>query len=152
MKQATLEVTSTAFNKNSSIPATYTCDGENISPSLSIQGIPESAAYMAIILDDPDAPGGTFTHWMLWDMAATSRIEENSQPEGTVGQNDFGKYNYMGPCPPGGEEHRYFFKVYALDSRLDLGADTSKETLEDTLQNKAIAYGELVGTYKRIKS
>ena len=149
MKQATLEITSTAFSNNAPIPGTYTCDGENINPPLSIKGIPDNASHLAIILDDPDAPSGTFTHWMVWDMPPSTSIEENSQPEGTVGQNDFGKHNYMGPCPPGGKEHRYFFKVYALDSELGLSTDTSKQTLESTLHSKAIAYGELVGIYRR---
>lgn len=149
MKQATLQVTSPAFEKNAPIPITYTCDGENMNPPLRIDNIPEDAAYLALIMDDPDAPGGTFTHWMIWDMPPKPGIEENSKPGGLTGQNDFGKQNYMGPCPPSGEEHRYFIKVYALQAKADLDPGSTKEAVEALLNDKAIAYGELIGTYRR---
>ena len=145
----TLHVSSFAFNKNGPIPKQHTCQGEDINPPLRIDDIPEAAQVLAIILDDPDAPGGTFTHWMVWDMPPRPNIEEGSEPEGTTGRNDFGEHNYRGPCPPSGEEHRYFFRVYALDSRVDLDPGSTKEALVNLLNEKTIGYGELMGTYKK---
>lgn len=145
----TLQVSSFAFKYNAPIPRQYTCQGENINPPIRIDNIPENAEYIAIILDDPDAPNGTFTHWMVWDMPPRPNIDENSEPEGVTGRNDFGEHNYMGPCPPSGEEHRYFFKVYALDSKVNLDPESTKEALENLLNEKNIAYGELIGTYKK---
>ncbi|MDX5480899.1 MAG: YbhB/YbcL family Raf kinase inhibitor-like protein [Hymenobacteraceae bacterium] len=149
MKQATLQVTSFAFDQNAPIPVTYTCDGDNINPPLRIENIPDTTACMALIMEDPDAPGGTFTHWMVWDMPPRANIEENSKPDGVTGTNDFDKHGYQGPCPPSGEEHRYFFKVYALDSELNLDENSTKEAVEVLLKDKTIGYGELMGTYRR---
>lgn len=148
-KPETLSVSSFAFVNNAPIPKLYTCDGENINPPLRIDNIPEKAACLALILEDPDAPNGTFTHWMLWDMPPRPNIEENSVPDGVVGPNDFGKHHYMGPCPPSGEEHRYFFKVYALDTKVGLHPASTKQALKVLLEDKTIGYGELMGTYKR---
>ncbi|GAB3529976.1 hypothetical protein GCM10027443_09960 [Pontibacter brevis] len=145
----TLEVSTFAFEKNGPIPAVYTCDGDNINPQLRIDGIPESTETMAIILEDPDAPDGTFTHWVVWDMPPRANIYENATPDGVTGANDFGEHNYMGPCPPSGETHRYFFKVYALDSKVNLDPDSTRQPLEVLLAEKTIAYGELMGTYKK---
>ncbi|PRY11364.1 PBP family phospholipid-binding protein [Pontibacter ummariensis] len=145
----TLEVLSFAFVKNAPIPKPYTCDGDNINPPLRIDNIPEQGESMVIILEDPDAPNGTFTHWMVWDLAPHPNIEENTKPDGVTGPNDFGKNNYMGPCPPAGEKHRYFFKVYVLDSKVNLAPNSTKEALEVLLQEKTIGYGELMGTYQK---
>ncbi len=149
MNQTTLKVTSSAFEHGTTIPASYTCDGKNVNPPLNLEGLPANTEYLAIILDDPDAPNGTFTHWIVWDMPSTASIEENSKPTGITGRNDFGKNNYMGPCPPNGEEHRYFIKIYALTDKLGLTADTTKEVLEKQLNEKSVASGELMGKYKR---
>lgn len=145
-----LKITSIAFEQNAPIPAKYTCEGENTNPPLRVDGIPESAACLALIVDDPDAPNGTFTHWMAWNIPAGPNIEENKEPGGSQGRNDFGKLQYSGPCPPSGEEHRYFFKVYALDSLIDLDpSKAEKEALEVLIEEKKIGYGELVGIYKK---
>ena len=149
MSDKTLKVTSTAFAHNAPIPARYTCDGENVNPPLTIEGIPEDTQSLVLIVDDPDAPSGTFTHWVVWDIPPTAAIEENTSPGGVEGMNNFGRHNYMGPCPPRGEKHRYFFKVFALDNMVGLPASSTEEALEMVLKGKAIAYGELMGLYKR---
>lgn len=146
---ATMKVTSFAFERNAPIPALYTCDDKNINPPLRIDDIPERTECFAILLEDPDAPNGTFTHWMVWDMPPRANIEEDSTPDGVTGRNDFGEHNYMGPCPPSGEDHKYFFKVYALDSKVNLDPDSTKEALHVLLDEKTIGYGELMGTYKK---
>lgn len=150
MSEKKLIISSTAFDHNATIPARYTCDGENINPLLRIDEIPETAESLVIIVDDPDAPNGTFTHWMAWNLPPRPNIYAGTPPEGAEGRNDFGEYNYMGPCPPEGEEHRYFFKVFALDSMVDLDPKEAKrEALEAIMERKIIGYGELIGLYKR---
>lgn len=150
MAEVKLKITCTAFDHNAPIPKRFTCDGENINPPLFIDNIPESAESLAIIVEDPDAPNGTFTHWIAWDMSPGPNIYSNKFSGGPQGKNDFGKKNYMGPCPPQGEEHRYFFKIYALGSKVDLDPEKAdNEAVRILLEEKKIAYGELVGTYKR---
>jgi Raf kinase inhibitor-like YbhB/YbcL family protein len=145
-----LKITSDSFENNGQIPSKYTCEGKNFNPPLRIQNIPESAESLAIIVDDPDAPSGIFTHWMVWNIPPASLIKENSFPEGIEGINDFKAFHYMGPCPPSGT-HRYFFKVYALDSMLDVPKISTKAHLERTMQAHILAYGELIGLYQKIK-
>lgn len=147
--EASLEVTSTAFTTGGMIPSPYTCDGANVNPPLDIKGIPEQAKCLALIVDDPDAPVGTWVHWVVWNIPVTEFIEENTVP-GTEGLNSFKKHSYGGPCPPSGT-HRYFFKVYALDAMLDLPDNTQKAGLEKAMQGHMLASGELMGRYKRIK-
>jgi len=143
-----LSVTSPAFENNQLIPAKYTCDGDDINPPLTIEGIPEGTKTLALIIDDPDAPMGTWDHWIVWNIpATTSKIAENTVP-GTEGMNDFRKRSYGGPCPPYGT-HRYFFKVYALDVKLDLSPTSRKSDLEKAMQGHVLAKGELVGLYRR---
>ncbi len=142
-----LKVTSMAFADNSLIPSQYTCDGEDINPSLHIEGIPEHARSLAIIVDDPDAPAGTWTHWVIWNIPVTHQIKENDVP-GVQGRNDFRKKRYNGPCPPSGQ-HRYFYKVYALDAVLELAESADKHDLEKAMSDHIIAFGELVGLYSR---
>lgn len=150
MAEKDLKISSIAFENNSAIPKKYTCQGEDINPPLRIDEIPESAEYLAIVVDDPDAPGGTFTHWLAWNLPPRRNIEEANFPGGEQGKNDFGDQKYGGPCPPEGEEHRYFFKVYALDSRIELDpAKADKAALEIMLEEKKIGYGELIGLYKK---
>jgi Raf kinase inhibitor-like YbhB/YbcL family protein len=143
-----LTVKSPAFQPNSAIPKKYSCDGEGINPPLTIEGLPKEAKSLALIMDDPDAPGGTFDHWVVWNIApSTIKIGERSVP-GTEGLNGMRKPGYTGPCPPSGT-HRYFFKVYALDTQLSLGAKSTKRDLEKAMQGHILAKGELIGLYHR---
>ena len=151
----TLNLASPAFPRNGSIPIAHTCDGANTSPPLTWSGVPEGAKSLALIVDDPDAPDPkapkrTYVHWVLYDIpATTSELAKDEAPSGArEGRNDGGKRGYAGPCPPIGR-HRYFFKLYALDTMLgDLGALT-KDGLERAMRGHVIANAELVGTYER---
>ena len=134
-----LTVKSPAFENNKLIPSKYTCDGEEVSPPLTVEGIPEKTKSLALIMEDPDAPAGLFIHWLVWNIPPTNEIQENSVP-GTEGLNTNKKNSYHGPCPPGGT-HRYYFKVYALDTHLNIGAFSEKEVLENAMQNHILAYG-----------
>jgi len=129
------------------IPSTYTCEGNDINPPLDIEGIPDKAHSLVLIVDDPDAPGKTWVHWLVWNIPITHHIKENSVP-GEQGWNDFKRIAWGGPCPPSGT-HRYFFKVYALDTLLELSSKTTKKELEQAMGEHILAFGELVGVYKR---
>ena len=142
-----LSVSSSAFENNKLIPAKYTCDGANVNPPLTIEGVPDGAKSLVLIVDDPDAPMGTFDHWVVWNIPPTSKIEENAVP-GTEGVNDYRKRSYGGPCPPSGT-HRYFFKVYALDTKLDLSPNSRRKDVEKAMQGHVLAKGELIGLYRR---
>ncbi len=150
-----LEVKS-VFKEGEYIPKKYTCDGEDISPPLELVNLSSNAKSIAIIMDDPDAPIGTFTHWIIWDIRPINKIPERipkgkeiSEPfKAYQGRNDFGDFGYGGPCPPKGKPHRYFFKVYVLDTVLDL-RDATKEQLLKAIDGHVIQYGELVGLYGR---
>jgi len=141
----------------SEFPKKYTLEGENVSPRMEISGIGDNVKSLVIILEDPDAPGGTFTHWLIWNIEPVEVIPENipkkakiSEPiEAVQGKNDFGRIGYDGPHPPPGEVHRYFFKVYALDTVLDLSPGAGREELEDAMKGHVIGYGEAVATYGR---
>jgi Raf kinase inhibitor-like YbhB/YbcL family protein len=143
-----LIVKSSVFEFNKPIPKKYTCDGNGINPPLTIEGTPKEAKTLVLIIDDPDAPRGTFDHWVVWNIpASTNKIGENTVP-GKEGINGAGQPSYMGPCPPGGT-HRYFFKVYALDMELNLGINSRKKDIEKAMQSHIIAKGELIGLYTR---
>ena len=142
-----LTVKSPAFENNKLIPSKYTCDGEDVNPPLIIEGIPEETRSLVLIIDDPDAPMGTWDHWIVWNISPTNKIEENSVP-GVQGLNDFRKHSYGGPCPPSGT-HRYFFKVYALDTKLDLNQNSRKKEVEKAMKDHILAKGELIGLYSR---
>jgi len=142
-----LTITSPAFENNKLIPPKYTCDGDDVNPTLVIKGIPEETKSLILIVDDPDAPMGTWDHWIVWNIPPTNKIEENSVP-GTEGLNDFRKHSYGGPCPPSGT-HRYFFKVYALDTKLNLDSNSRKRDVEKAMKGHILAQGELVGLYSR---
>jgi Raf kinase inhibitor-like YbhB/YbcL family protein len=142
-----LYVTSPDFRHNDLIPMKFTCDGKDINPALAIEGVPVSAKSLALIVDDPDAPHKTWVHWVVWNIPVTTSIAENTVP-GEQGLNDFGRVEFGGPCPPSGV-HRYFFKVYALDTTLDLPKSTTKEKLEHAMEGHILAYGELIGKYSR---
>jgi Raf kinase inhibitor-like YbhB/YbcL family protein len=139
---------SPVFESNKPIPRKYTCEGNDINPPLTIEGTPKEAKTLVLILDDPDAPSGTFDHWIVWNIpATTSKVGENTIP-GKEGLNSARQTSYMGPCPPSGT-HRYFFKVYALDTELNLGINSKKKDVEKAMQNHIVAKGELIGLYSR---
>ncbi|MFP4423646.1 MAG: YbhB/YbcL family Raf kinase inhibitor-like protein [Candidatus Woesearchaeota archaeon] len=141
-----MEIKSPVFEHKKEIPPKYTCDGEDINPPLTITGIPSEVESLVLIMDDPDAPVGTFTHWLMWNIPPGS-IEENSAP-GTEGTNDFGRIGYGGPCPPSGI-HRYFFWIYGLDCKLDTKKGATRQELEFAMKKHILAIGELRGTYSR---
>jgi len=145
-----LRITSPAFKDNEFIPVKYTCDGEDINPPLLIGNIPPETKSLALINDDPDAPMGTWVHWVVWNISPTTgEIKENSVPEGSrQGINDFGKHDYGGPCPPSGT-HRYFFKLYALDRLLDLTSNAKKGDLEKAMKGHILAQAQIIGLYRR---
>ena len=142
-----MKLTSPEFANNSYIPSRFTCKGENINPALEIHDVPTGTQSLALIMDDPDAPMGTWVHWVVFDIPVISKIDENSIP-GKQGRNNFGRKDYGGPCPPSGT-HRYFFKLYALDKMLRLTEDISKGALEKAMQAHILEKAELVGLYKK---
>jgi Raf kinase inhibitor-like YbhB/YbcL family protein len=142
-----LLVQSTAFGNNGHIPLQYTCEGDNTSPAIEIADIPEETKTLALIMEDPDAPSGVFTHWLVWNMPVTNVISEKSN-EGISGINDFGKTGYGGPCPPSGT-HRYYFKIFALDAELSVSAGENKKALLEGMQGHILATGELMGRYRK---
>ena len=143
-----MEITSPDFKLNETIPSRYTCDGENVNPRLSISGIPENTESLVLIVDDPDAPVGIWVHWTVWNMdPGTTEIAEDSVPAGGVeGVTDFGVPGYDGPCPPSGT-HRYFFKVYALDTTLDLDTSATATDIEEAMQGHILDSAMLIGLY-----
>ena len=144
-----MKLTSPAFENNGKIPSEYTCDGSGTSPELNIADVPKNAKSLVLINDDPDAPVGTWDHWIAFNIpTTTAKIEEGSEPEGLGGKNSWGKTGYGGPCPPSGV-HRYFFKLYALDTTLNLKEGATKKDIEKAMQGHIIAKAELMGTYKR---
>lgn len=143
-----MQLTSKAFANNAPIPRKYTCQGADISPELSIEGVPEGSRSLALIMEDPDAPGRTFDHWIVYDIPADTGTIGEGAPPGTAGRNDFGNDTYGGPCPPSGQ-HRYFFKLYALDTRLDWPAGRSKSHLQNAMGGHILDQAELVGVYAK---
>ena len=145
---SSISVTTPAFQAGGDIPAKFTCNGANANPELKINGVPNEAKSLGLIVDDPDAPRGLFTHWIVWNIdPKTTDIGENSAPAGGVqGTNDFGKRNYGGPCPPSGT-HRYFFKIFALDMKLDLKPSARRAELDAAMRGHTLAQGELMARY-----
>lgn len=144
-----MKLSSPTFENGGSIPIEHTCDGVDVSPSLIFSELPENAKSLALIMDDPDAPMGTWVHWVIWNIPPN--ITGFSQGENITfpqGKNDFGKQKYGGPCPPSGT-HRYFFKLYALDTMLDLRAGATKRQLEKAMSGHIMVQAELMGTYSR---
>lgn len=149
--QATMQITSPAFENNQFIPTKYSCDGANINPMLTISGVPAEAKSLVLIVDDPDAPRGTFTHWTVWNIAPTiAEIPENSVPAGAVeGVTSVNKPGWVSPCPPSGT-HRYIFTLYALNTMLaDLLPNTTAPELREIIKDKILAEAQLIGLYKR---
>lgn len=147
----TLTLTSPAFADQETIPAQYTCDGENISPPLNIAHVPEGTKSLALIVEDPDAPSGVWVHWTVWNINPhQTEIAENTVPkEAVIGRNDFHKNSYGGPCPPSGI-HRYIFTLYALDSDLDLAGGASRQELGKVMQSHIRAETSLTGLYGKV--
>lgn len=150
-----LKITSAAFGEGGLIPRKHTCDGQNVSPPLAWAGVPAAAKTLALIADDPDAPGGTWVHWVVYNLpASTVELPEATPPDAEVegggrqGRNDFRRIGYGGPCPPSGT-HRYFFKLYALDAVLDLGPGATKAELLKAMQGRILAEAQIIGNYKR---
>jgi Raf kinase inhibitor-like YbhB/YbcL family protein len=150
-----LQITSSAFRDGGSIPKKFTCDGTDVSPALAWNGTPAKTKAFAVIVDDPDAPGGTWVHWVLYDLPA----DAHNLPEGAPknprlpngafqGRNDFGKIGYNGPCPPRGAAHRYFFKLYALDAETNLKAGATKADVERTMNRHILAQTQLIGIFQ----
>jgi len=144
-----LIVSSSAFTEGGDIPSLYTCDGQGINPPLQIGQIPEDAVTLALIMEDPDAPNGTFDHWLVWNIERTATIQEGRNP-GINGTNSAGKTGYIGPCPPSGS-HRYYFHVYALDAHVKLAAGANKQGLMDAMESHILAEGSIMGRYKKQK-
>ena len=151
-----LKLTSTAFQPGGTIPKKFTCDGPDVSPALAWSDAPTGTKSFALIMDDPDAPVGTWVHWVLYDVPAeTHELAENvakqeELPNGArQGRNDFRRIGYGGPCPPPGPAHRYFFKLYALDQKLGLKAGATKADVEKAMKGHVLAQGELMGRYGR---
>lgn len=155
-----ITIASQAFKQGETIPTKYTCDGEDINPPLIIENTPAQARSLVLIVDDPDAPVGTFTHWIMWNLPPTKKEisedmillggppGENSTSRIIEGENDVGDLGYAGPCPPSGT-HRYFFRVFALDTALDLRQGAKRAELEVAMKNHIIDQGELMGKYSR---
>lgn len=142
-----LVVSSSAFREGEMIPVEYSCDGEHVNPPLNISQIPEGTQSLAIIVEDPDAPKGTFDHWLVWNIPVSGSIPANTNP-GISGVNGAGKTGYHGPCPPSGT-HRYYFHVFALDTRLEIMAGENRQVLEAAMQPHIISKGTLMGRYGR---
>ncbi len=149
-------VKTAAFTNGGEIPKKYTCDGADLSPALHWDNAPAITQSFALIADDPDAPVGTWTHWVLWEIPAKATALQEGVPkvEGLTdsarqGRNDFKRVGYGGPCPPPGKPHRYFFKLYALDAKLDVKAGASRGELERAMKGHVLAEAELMGTYGR---
>jgi Raf kinase inhibitor-like YbhB/YbcL family protein len=155
-EEMALTVSSSAFKEGDRIPAKYTCQGQDVSPSLAWSEPPAGTQSFALIMDDPDAPGGVFTHWVLFNIPSDSRNLSEAVPtqaelaSGALqGKNDFGKTGYGGPCPPPGRPHQYQFTLYALEQPLDLRGGASKNQLLSVMEGHILAQGQLTGTYQR---
>lgn len=146
-----MELKSTAFKQGEKIPEKYTCADQDVNPPLTISDIPSEAKSLALIMEDPDAPSGTWVHWVMWNIdPKTSEIEEGIAPEnGIGGKNSSDENGYHGPCPPPGGPHRYFFKIYALDTVFNLPADSGKEELTSAMESHILSNSELMGTFGR---
>lgn len=150
-----ITITSSAFTEGAMIPKKHTCDAEDISPDLKWSGVPQGAKSLALICDDPDAPVGTWVHWVLFNIPPDiTALQAGIPADATLkngarhGKNDFRKLGYGGPCPPGGT-HRYYFKLYALDTVLTLESGSTKAQLLAAMKGHLLAEGQLMGTYKR---
>jgi Raf kinase inhibitor-like YbhB/YbcL family protein len=150
-----MSLSSTAFKDGQPIPADYTCDGKNISPQLKWSGAPEQTQSLALIVDDPDAQGGVWMHWILFNLSpdapdiAEDFAKAASASTAKQGTNDFKKPGYAGPCPPAGKTHRYFFRILALDTALNLPQGATRKDVDAAMAKHILAVGQLMGTYQR---
>ncbi|MFW6282465.1 MAG: YbhB/YbcL family Raf kinase inhibitor-like protein [Minisyncoccales bacterium] len=143
-----LKISTPAYGEGELIPSKYTCDGENVSPELKIENIPVGADTFVLIFDDPDAPNGTFTHWVVFNIPAQiNSVAEGAIP-GVEGENDFKRTNYSGPCPPSGT-HRYFFRLYAIEGQINLEKGVSRKQIEDEMHDKILASASYMGKYSK---
>ena len=149
-------IKSSAFDSGAEIPKKFTCDAADVSPALEWSGAPAKTITLAIVMDDPDAPAGTWVHWMLWNLS----VSAHSLPEGVAkreqlddgtrqGRNDFRKIGYNGPCPPPGKAHRYFFRLYALDAKLDLAPGATRQEIDAAMKGHTLGEAEYMGTFRR---
>ncbi|TSC80078.1 MAG: PEBP family protein [Parcubacteria group bacterium Gr01-1014_29] len=144
-----MNISSFAFQNTTPIPAEFTCDGENKNPTLTISDVPAGTKSLALIVDDPDAPGGIWVHWTVWNMSpATREIKEDSVPPGAIQGKTNRANSYHGPCPPSGT-HRYFFKLYALDTLLNIPLTSEARAVEEAMKGHIVADAKLMGTYSR---
>jgi len=149
------QISSSAFSEGGTIPKKFTCDGPDLSPQLSWKDAPAATKNFALIMDDPDAPVGTWVHWVLYNLPANANdlpegVEKQEQAAGGLqGRNDFRKIGYGGPCPPPGKPHRYFFKLYALDTKLDLKAGATKADVERAMKGHILDEARIMGRYGR---
>ena len=144
-----MKVISQEFIQHQPIPERFTCKGANVSVPLKFTDVPAGTVSYALIVDDPDAPHGTFTHWIAWNIPASPPEIKEGTPAPREGKNSYNVVGYKGPCPPPGKPHRYFFKVYALDTMLDLEQGADKSLLEEAMQGHILDHAELVGTFQR---
>ena len=142
-------LTSTAFGDGRAIPLEFSCDGDDVAPPLAWSDPPAGTKTFALIADDPDAPAGTWVHWVLFNMPGSATTASDGAAQATPGRNDFQRTGYGGPCPPPGKPHRYYFKLYALDTRLSLRAGATKADVERAMQGHVLATAQLMGTYGR---
>ncbi|HEX9122137.1 MAG TPA: YbhB/YbcL family Raf kinase inhibitor-like protein [Actinomycetota bacterium] len=143
-----MQLTSSAFEDQGFIPARYTCDGSDVSPPLTVRDVPADAVTLVLVMDDPDAPGGVWDHWVAYDIPTDAEIPEAVTSLGTPGKNSSGRAGYGGPCPPSGT-HRYYFSVYALDTRLGLAPGADKAEILNALSGHVLAEATLMGRYRR---
>ncbi len=143
-----MKLTSPDFENNNYIPKKFTCQGQDINPSLVIAEVPDGTTNLALVVDDPDAPMGTWVHWVIFNIPVTDKIDEGSAP-GTQGITSNGRIGYHGPCPPSGT-HRYFFKIYALDTSLDPQKEIDKKGLEKIMRGHILGKADLMGLYKKV--
>lgn len=152
----TINLSSDAFRNGGELPPVYTCKGQDISPRLTWEGVPAGTKSVTLVMDDPDAPGGTFSHWILYNLPPETRVlpaaipANQSLPDGSrQGINDFRRTGYSGPCPPPGKSHRYYFRLFALDIILPQTGSLTRETLLKSIEGHVIAKGEIMGFFKR---
>ncbi|MEW5996034.1 MAG: YbhB/YbcL family Raf kinase inhibitor-like protein [Candidatus Micrarchaeota archaeon] len=149
LEVSAMRLESPAFENGGTMPEKYSCDGEDVSPELRLNGVPNGTNSLALVMDDPDAPTGTFVHWVAWNIPSGIRtVPEDSSP-GVDGTNDFGRTGYGGPCPPPGPAHNYRFRIYALDATLNLSTGSTRAQLDSAMQGHILAQAELRGKYGR---
>lgn len=144
-----MNIETPAFEAGKPIPDKFTCEGEDVSPELILRDVPPNTKSLVLIVDDPDAPHGTFDHWVAWNIPGDTKNLKEGVALAQQGKNGFGNIGYNGPCPPPGKPHRYFFKLYALNSLLTLSSGATKNMVENAMQGHIIGQAELVGTYQR---